>query len=55
LEVFGAELKIKTTARRERVKLEEAVATTPKDILAAFCKAEGVASNIKAAGEELLE
>jgi hypothetical protein len=54
LEVFGAELKIKTTARRERVKLEEAVATTPKDILAAFCKAEGVASNIKAAGEELL-
>jgi hypothetical protein len=54
LEVFGAELQIKTTARRERVKLKEAVATTPKDILAAFCKSENVASNIKAAGEELL-
>jgi DNA repair exonuclease SbcCD nuclease subunit len=55
LEVFGAELQIKTTARRERVKLEEAVATTPKDILAAFCKSENVASNIRAAGEELLK
>jgi hypothetical protein len=53
LEVFGAELQVKTTARRERVKLAEAV-TTPKDILAAFCKHENVASNIKAAGEEIL-
>jgi len=55
LEVFGAELKVNTTARRERVKLnDETNLRTPLEIMQAFCKAEGVASNIRAAGEELL-
>jgi Calcineurin-like phosphoesterase len=55
LEVFGAELKINTMARRERVKLnDETNLRTPLEIMQAFCKAEGVASNIRAAGEELL-
>jgi DNA repair exonuclease SbcCD nuclease subunit len=54
LEVFGAELKINTTARRERVKLNEGSVKSPLEVMTAFCKAEGIASVIKAAGLELL-
>lgn len=55
LDVFGVELQVMSTARRERVKLNDGVSVkTPKEVLAAFCKAEGVAANIRAAGEELL-
>lgn len=56
LEVFGAELLVNTTAGRGRIKLsEEPAIRSPREIMAAFCKNEGVASNIKAAGEELLK
>lgn len=56
LEVFGCELQVNTTARRGRIKLSEGPAIrSPLEIMAAYCKAENVASSIKAAGEELLK
>jgi hypothetical protein len=55
LEVFGAELKINTTARRERIRLSEGPPIrSPQEVMSAFCVAEGVANNIKQAGLELL-
>lgn len=53
IEVYGVELKINSSTRRERIKVGKA--RSPKDILASFCTAEGVASNVKKAGMELLD
>jgi hypothetical protein len=54
LDVFGINCTVKT-ARRKRVKLIEGPKTnTPQDILEFFCANEGVASNLKQAGLELL-
>jgi hypothetical protein len=54
LDVFGIDCTVKS-GRRERVKLaDEPRAVTSQGIFDAFCKSEGVASNIRAAGAELL-
>ncbi len=54
LDIFGIDCTVKAS-RRERVKLDEgAKANRPQDILEAFCSNEGIASNIKQAGLELL-
>ena len=50
LEVFGVESRVHTVLPG-RTKLSEGAAIkTPKDVMTAFCKAEGVAANIKAVG-----
>jgi Calcineurin-like phosphoesterase len=54
LEVFGIEMKITSGKRRERIELEAAHAKTPSEIMKAFCATEGVASNVKQAGLELI-
>jgi DNA repair exonuclease SbcCD nuclease subunit len=53
LEVYGCELKVNTSERRERSVLK--TARSPEDVLASFCKAENVSSAIKKAGIELIK
>lgn len=52
LEVYGCELKVNTSQRRERTSLK--TVKTPEDVLQAFCQAENVAAGVKKAGMELL-
>jgi DNA repair exonuclease SbcCD nuclease subunit len=53
LEVYGAELEIKTNRRHTRLKLEEKH-VSPADVLAQFCKAENTSSQIRKIGMEIL-
>ncbi len=53
LEVYGCELRINSSKRRERTKV--GAVKTPEEVLAAFCQAENVASNIKKVGIEFLK
>lgn len=53
LEVYGVELRINTSQRRERGKV--GAVKSPEEVLTAFCQAENVASNIKKVGQELLK
>ena len=55
LEVFGVELIVNTNSRIERIAVEPSRTKTPAEVVAAFCKAENTASNIKRAGLELLD
>ena len=56
LEVFGVELQVNTITKQGRIRASEGpTIRSPSEIMAAYCKAEGVASNIRAAGEELLK
>lgn len=52
LEVYGCELKVNSSARRERTTLK--AVKKPEEVLEAFCQAENVASGIKKAGHDLL-
>jgi len=55
LEVFGVEVQIKESKRRERPRLGQLVKVkTPEDVFNAFCMDEKVASNIKSAGFDVL-
>jgi DNA repair exonuclease SbcCD nuclease subunit len=52
LDVFGIDCNIKTTKQRERIALEPS--RSNRDVLKAFCDNEGVASNIRKIGADLL-
>jgi len=54
LEVFGVELIVNTNSPSKRIAAEPGHTKTPAEVMASFCKAENVASNIKRAGLELL-
>ncbi len=53
LEVYGCEMKINTSQRRERIALK--AAKSPEEVLASFCQAENVSAPIKKAGMGLLD
>lgn len=55
LEIYGVDLKVNTTKPVKRAKQEAVSIRSPKDIMEAFCSAEGVASNIKQTGMEYLK
>lgn len=56
LEVYGVNIKVSASKRRERIKLGQSThVKSPEDVLAEFCLAEGVASNVKSIGMELLK
>lgn len=54
LEIFGVEMKVLTNKLREH-KAETIKVKSNENIFTEFCKGEGVASNIKKAGRELLD
>lgn len=53
LEVYGVELRINTSQRRERGKV--GAVKSPEEVLTAFCQAENLAAGIKKVGLELLK
>lgn len=55
LEVFGIDLKVKASSRVERLDSEPKIGKTTSDIFDLFCKSEGIASNIRAAGSVILK
>lgn len=52
LEVYGCELKVNSSKRRDRTTLK--AAKSPEEVLAAFCQAENVATGVKKVGMELI-
>lgn len=54
LGVFGVDLEISTSSKRERPRLGAPQAKTHLEVFDLFCQAEGVASNIKQAGRDIL-
>lgn len=54
LEIFGVEMKVLTNKPREH-KAETIQVKSNENIFTEFCKSEGVASNIKKSGKDLLE
>jgi len=54
LELFGVVLKVNSSTPR-KVTIADVKSRTPYDILIAYCKTENVASQIKEAGQALLE
>ncbi len=52
LEVYGCELRVNSSQRRERTKV--GAVKSPEDVLQAFCQAEDLATDIKNAGVKLL-
>lgn len=53
LEVFGVDLKVNTVTKTRETKV--AVSNKPEDAVVAFCKAEGISSQIKEAGLNILK
>ncbi len=54
VEVYGVDLKVAPSKRKERIKAEEGTSRTREEVFTDFCKAEKVANNIKKAGSKLL-
>lgn len=52
LEVHGTKIEVKTTKRRERIKVQEGAGTL--QVFEQFCKAENVAANIAKKGKSIL-
>jgi predicted phosphodiesterase len=54
VDVYGVDLKVAPSKRKERTKLEPGTSRTREEVFTDFCKAEKVANNIKKAGSKLL-